>query len=121
MLLYPGKNITKHGRRESPRIGVVATAVIGVQQQETIVNPVLCRVSKFEFHLAQSQCLDNRTMSDPAKRQYDGSFFKGSQFVGKKPIARIDFCTDRLVIWRQALHRIGNPASNQLQAIISPG
>ena len=91
--------------------------MVGIEHPQPI-EIVHGPVREFVVGLAQPARLDNRTMSDAAQREDYRILSQHCQLVGKVEVARIDLRTDGLVVGRQAFHRIGYTAVDQLQAVI---
>ena len=101
------EDIDKHVFCQSPRIGVVAGAVIAGK------NPVAadvgaCAVPEGMFGQPAAKHPNGRIMRDLAKREHGSQFAHCLEGCRQKSAARIDFRTDRLVCRRHAPHGIGD-------------
>jgi hypothetical protein len=92
--------------------------MVGIEDAK-LTQMVQRRMSEFEFSLAQTHGFDNGAMRDATQRHYDSISRQSLEFVREILVARIDFCTDRLVAGRQAFHGIGDAAIDEFEAIVS--
>ncbi len=117
-LLRTRKHLVEHVGRQAAGVGVVAAAVIAIEQQEAPLNLVFCRVRELEICLAGADRLDDGTMGDAAECQHDGRIWQCPEFRCEEFVTGVYLGTDRLVIGRQALDSIGDPAIDQSQFIV---
>ena len=74
---------------------------------------------KFIGCLPQAQGLDDRSVCNATESHHHGIGRQLRELIGKKSVAGIDLGPDRLVVRRQALHRVRYAAINQPQVIVS--
>ena len=108
----------KHIRGQPVCLGVVATAMVGIDQGSFPGEYMYLAMSKCVIFLFQRQAFDHRYMGNPAQSQYRCSAGHGIQFSGQIGIAGGDLASQGLVSRRQAFYRIGNPAMFQAQAVV---
>ena len=112
------KNCAEHVRCQTPGIGVVTAAVIGIEQQEATVQRMFRGVAEFEIGLAAANRFNHGPMRDATERQHHSSRRQGLEFIREKLVAGIDLGTDRLVVRRQAFHGVRNTAIQQGQFVV---
>ena len=112
------ENIMKHIRGQPACLGVIATAMIGIDQGSFPGECMYLAMSKCVVFLFQRQAFDYRSMGDPAQGQYRCSAGHGIQFSGQIGIAGCDLASQGLVSRGQAFYRVGNPAMFQAQAVV---
>jgi len=103
----------KHLLGQSPRLGVVSAAMIGIHQPPVILQRVDGAVSERPILWFKTEAQQYRLMGNPAERQDHLAWDFFGQFLGKEAVAGPDFLRCGLVSGWQALHRVGNPAADQ--------
>ncbi len=73
---------------------------------------------ELEIRLTAAERFNDCAMSDATQCKHDRVFRKLSQFICEEGIAGVHFGTNRLVVRRQALDGIRNPALRQYQFVI---
>ena len=109
----------EHRRSQAARIGVVAAAVIAVDQQPAAVQRMRGAVREGERRGFQRKRAQRRFVRDAAERQDRAALRHARQVGCEVVVAGADFDGRGLVCRRQALDRIGDAAVDEAQAIIA--
>ena len=107
---------SEHRRRQPSRIGVVAAAMVAVEQRNTRrrrVEPVPRAVREREIARLQAERAQRRLVRDPAKREDRGTARQRREIGGQIAVAVGDLDRQRLVLRRQAFHCVGDPATDR--------
>ena len=80
----------EHGRRQAAGIRVVATAMIGVEQQETTRHAMFGGMAELEIRLPQSQRLDYGAVCNTAEGEHHGIRMNTVDFVFQELVAGAD-------------------------------
>ena len=116
--MYFIENIMKHSRGQLARLGVIAAAMVRIDQASFSGECMNIAMGKCVVFLFQRQTFDYRSMGDPTQGQDYSSFGHGVQFSGQIGIAGGDLIAQGFVFRGQAFYRVGNPAMFQAQAVV---
>ncbi len=110
----------EHRFGEAPRLGVVAAAVIAVEETHAVGQVVDRVVREPARARLQPERHENRIVRDAAERQ-NRSRRSLSQLFGEVAVARARLGRGRLVLRREAFHRIRDAAPGELQPVAGVG
>ena len=108
----------EHRLGETPGVGVVAAAVIAVEQHPAAVERVPRAVTEYERGGRQPERHSDRAVRDAPEREHRAAGGEVGEFRRKIRVAVTDFRRQWLVRRRQALHRIGDPALDEREPIL---
>jgi hypothetical protein len=113
------EDVGKHFSGQTPRLGVIAAAMVGVDQQFPVGKSMAVTVSERVRCQTQSQCPQHRVVRDFAETYNDRPIVQPLQFAPEVAVALTDFIGARFVLRWQAFHGIGYAAIVEFQAIIT--
>ncbi len=110
----------EHGLGQPSGIGVVARAMIAVEERDTVVKVMFGAMGEGESRPLFAIGADHILMGHATKRDDDLKVGEGGQTGLEKPTAHFGLGACGLVLWRDATHDIGDHAVDKFQTVIGP-
>lgn len=113
----PGEYRVEHLCGESPGLGVVAAAVVRIEQHTLARKHVAGAVGKSSLRRFDARRAQHGGMGNATQRDDDSHSRQRGELSGQVGIAQPDLVRQRLVGWRQTLDCVRDPAVAQPQAV----
>src|SRR3990170_8952241 len=109
---------TEHGRRESPGLGVVAAAVIRIEQVSILRQAVVRAVPEPVRQNLEAERLQDGGVRDDPERQHYRPARERLELALEINVARCNLGGQRLVVRRQTLDRVRDAAALESQPVV---
>ena len=117
MRANPGKHRMKHLFSKTPGIGIVARAMVAIEQRLTLWQCVFRAMLKFAVSGFQTEGRQYGGMCDGAEREDGDCRWQSGYFILQKRVAGADFDWQWFVLRRQTFDGIGDAAILEAQCI----
>src|SRR5215831_20322833 len=112
-----GHHRLEHLRREAPRGGVVAAAMIRIDEPACRIECVLAPVAERERGAREPERHEQRIVSYPAERDVDACRAQSAELRFEVAIAAAYFSRQGLVLGRHALDRVHDADVDEAQSV----
>ena len=116
-MLCAREYLAEHVRRQALRLGVVATAVVRIDEPSTTCEPMLGRMSKAISTATLACGIENGIVRNSTERDEYTQALVSSELGAKKTVAASRLGGRRFVLGRKALHCVGDANTEECEPV----